>query len=251
MRRAGTRSCAADMHRFFTTEIQPNSATVRGDDVKHIAKVLRLKPGDTVQLCDGDGRECEAEISSISPDSVQFRTQTWRESLTEPKTRVVLFQCLPKAGKMETIIQKCVELGADGFVPVRSERCVVVLKPPYEDRIERWQRVSEEAAKQSRRGRIPKVKLPCALDKLSFAAFQTVLVAYENERTVSLKSALQRAKGTDSIALLIGPEGGFSESEISLLEQRGAVSVSLGPRILRTETAGMAALAQILYEVEL
>ena len=239
------------MHRFFTTEIQPNTATVRGDDVKHIAKVLRLKPGDTVQLCDGNGSECEATISEVTSDAVRFSTQPWVRSITEPKTRVVLFQSLPKAGKMETIIQKCVELGADGFVPVQSERCVVVLKPQYEGRIERWQRVSEEAAKQSRRGRIPKVEQPCALDKLSFASFQTVLVAYENEQTVSLKTALQNAKGTDSIALLIGPEGGFSEQEIALLTAKGAVSVSLGPRILRTETAGMAALAQILYEVEL
>ena len=223
---------------------------MRGDDVKHIAKVLRLKPGDVVQLCDGNGSECEAVINSIAPDAVTFATQPWRSSVSEPRTRVVIFQCLPKAGKMETIIQKCVELGADGFVPVQSERCVVVLKPPYDGRIERWQRVSEEAAKQSRRGRIPQIARPCALNKLSFDGFQTVLVAYENENTVSLKAALQAANGTDSVALLIGPEGGFSDAEIDWLTAHGAQSVSLGPRILRTETAGMAALAQILYEVE-
>ena len=238
------------MHRFFTNEIQDHTAVVRDDDVKHIAKVLRLRPGDTVQLCDGEAHECEAEIVSIAQDAVTFRTQQWRRSETEPKTRVVLFQCIPKAGKMETILQKCVELGADAFVPVQSERCVVVLKPPYRDRIERWQRVSEEAAKQSRRGVIPKVELPISLEHLSFESFDTVLVAYENERTVSLKAALKNVSCGDSIALVIGPEGGFSEKEIELLTSRGAASVSLGPRILRTETAGMAALAQILYEVE-
>lgn len=222
---------------------------VRGDDVKHIAKVLRLRVGDAVQLCDGNGRECEAVIKSVSQDAVAFDTEPWREAKSEPLVKITLFQCLPKAGKMETIIQKCVELGACGFVPVQSERCVVVLKPPYEGRIERWQRVSEEAAKQSRRGIIPKVEMPVSLDKLDFTGFDTVLVAYENEQTVSLKTAL-RAASPNRVAIVIGPEGGFSDAEIETLTKKGARSVSLGTRILRTETAGMAMTAQILYEVE-
>ena len=238
------------MHRFFTTEIQPDTAVVRGEDVKHIAKVLRLHAGDRVQLCDGNGRECEAAIRSVSSDAVVFDTEPWQIAQTEPRTKITLFQCLPKAGKMETIIQKCVEIGVCGFVPVQSERCVVVLKPPYEGRIERWQRVSEEAAKQSRRGVIPQVALPTALDKLDFSDFDTVLAPYENERTVSLKTALRASCGT-RVAVVIGPEGGFSDAEIACLVENGAVSVSLGPRILRTETAGMATAAQILYEVEL
>ena len=237
------------MHRFFTTEIQPNTAVVRGEDVKHIAKVLRLRAGDPVQLCDGNGNECDAVIASVASDAVTFDTQPWRMAKSEPSVSVTLFQCLPKAGKMETIIQKCVELGACGFVPVQSLRCVVVLKPPYEGRIERWQRVSEEAAKQSRRGVIPMVDNPVALDKLDFSAFDTVLVAFENERTVSLKTALREQCGK-RIAILIGPEGGFSDAEIETLAKKGARSVSLGTRILRTETAGMAMLAQIMYEVE-
>ena len=249
MRKDGTPSFADKMHRFFTTEIQPNTAVVRGDDVKHIAKVLRLRTGDAVQLCDGNGRECDAVIRSVSPDAVTFDTEAWREAETEPRVKITLFQCLPKAGKMETIIQKCVELGACGFVPVQSERCVVVLKPPYEGRIERWQRVSEEAAKQSRRGVIPQVELPVSLDKLDFTGFDTILAAYENERTVSLKAAL-RAADPGRVAIVIGPEGGFSDAEVETLKEKGAVAVSLGTRILRTETAGMAMTAQILYEVE-
>ncbi len=237
------------MHRFFTTEIQPNTAVVRGDDVKHIAKVLRLRADDAVQLCDGNGRECDAVIRSVSPDAVVFQTEPWRAAETEPCVSITLFQSLPKAGKMETIIQKCVELGACGFVPVQSERCVVVLKPPYEGRIERWQRVSEEAAKQSRRGIIPKVLPPIALDKLDFSGYDTVFAAYENEHTVSLKTALREHCGT-RIAIVIGPEGGFSDTEIETLVHKGARTVSLGTRILRTETAGMAMTAQILYEVE-
>ena len=237
------------MHRFFTNEIQDGNAVVRGEDVKHISRVLRLKAGDAVQLCDGQGNECEAAIVSIAQDAVMFRTAPWTKAKSEPDVSVTLFQCLPKAGKMETIIQKCVELGAARFVPVQSERCVVVLKAPYEGRIERWQRVSEEAAKQSRRGRIPEVALPQTLRTLDFSAYDTVLVAYENERTVSLKTAL-RAHPCRNIAIVIGPEGGFSEEEIAILTEKGAVSVSLGTRILRTETAGMAMLAQIMYEVE-
>ncbi len=237
------------MHRFFTTEIQNGTAAVRGEDVKHIAKVLRLRAGDCVQLCDGEGNECDAVITSVAPDAVTFETQPWQRAKTESETRITLFQCLPKAGKMETIIQKCVELGASAFVPVQSERCVVVLKPPYAGRIERWQRVSEEAAKQSRRGVIPTVYEPAAVDKLSFADFDAVFAAYENERTVSLKTAL-RAHPGKRIAIVVGPEGGFSDAEIETLVKKGAVSVSLGPRILRTETAGMAMTAQILYEVE-
>ena len=237
------------MHRFFTSDIQAHTAAVRGEDVKHISRVLRLRIGDCVQLCDGQGNECDASVSAIAPDAVTFETQPWRRAKSEPDVSVTLFQCLPKAGKMETIIQKCVELGACGFVPVQSERCVVVLKPPYEGRIERWQRVSEEAAKQSRRGIVPVVALPEPLKSLDFSAFDTVLVAYENERTVSLKQAL-RSGAHKTIAIVIGPEGGFSEEEIAILTTRGATSVSLGTRILRTETAGMAMLAQIMYEVE-
>lgn len=237
------------MHRFFTSDIQAHTAAVRGEDVKHISRVLRLRIGDCVQLCDGQGNECDASISAIAPDAVTFETQPWRRAKSEPDVSVTLFQCLPKAGKMETIIQKCVELGACGFVPVQSERCVVVLKPPYEGRIERWQRVSEEAAKQSRRGIVPVVALPEPLKSLDFSAFDTVLVAYENERTVSVKQAL-RSGAHKTIAIVIGPEGGFSEEEIAILTTRGATSVSLGTRILRTETAGMAMLAQIMYEVE-
>ena len=237
------------MHRFFTNEIHEHTAVVRGEDVKHISRVLRLRAGDCVQLCDGQGNECGAVIESVAPDAVTFQTQPWTKAESEPNAAVTLFQCLPKAGKMETIIQKCVELGAAGFVPVQSERCVVVLKPPYEGRIERWQRVSEEAAKQSRRGRIPAVELPKTLKELDFSDFDTVLAAYENERTVSLKTAL-KAHPCRNIAIIIGPEGGFSGEEIAILTGKGASTVSLGTRILRTETAGMAMLAQIMYEVE-
>ena len=239
------------MHRFFTTEIQGNRAFIRGDDVKHIARVLRLRTGDVIRICDGKGNECESSIVSVGNDVVVSETGEWFRSVTEPATSVTLFQCIPKSGKMETIIQKCVELGIDAFVPVQSERCVVILKPPYDSRIDRWQRVSEEAAKQSRRGRIPIVHAPCNMEDLEFGSFDAVFAAYENERTTTFKQALKQCVSCRNIAILIGPEGGFSDHEIELLKEKGAISVSLGPRILRTETAGMSMVAQIMYEVEL
>lgn len=222
---------------------------LHGDDVKHIARVLRLKAGDEIALCDGCGTECTAVIERIEKDVVACRRFEVTQSASEPRTKVTLFQGLPKTGKMETIVQKCVELGVDRIVPMLTERCVVQPKESFSNRIERWQRVGEEAAKQSRRGTIPTVSELQRIDVLDFSAFDLVLVAFENERTTSLKDALKNFSGV-RVALLIGPEGGFCDREIELLSKRGARAVSLGPRILRTETAGMAMLAQVLYEVE-
>lgn len=236
------------MHRFFVKETGA-AVTIRGEDVKHIARVLRLSPGDAITLCDGSGMECSAVIRSIDRDAVACDCEPWTACKTEPSVSVTLFQGLPKTGKMETILQKCVELGVRSVVPMLTRYCVVQPKESFRDRIERWQRVAEEAAKQSRRGVIPKVGDLKRIGSLDLSGFDLVLVAYENERTTSLKAALRGFSGK-SIAILIGPEGGFAPEEIEGLVAMGAKSVSLGPRILRTETAGMAMLAQILYEVE-
>ena len=149
----------------------------------------------------------------------------------------------------ETIVQKCVELGVYSVVPMLTQYCVVQPKESFSGRIERWQRVAEEAAKQSRRGIIPQILPLVRLESASFLDYDLVLLAYENERATTLKQTLTGFLGK-RIAMLIGPEGGFSEEEVNRLTERGAKSVSLGKRILRTETAGMAMLAQILYEVE-
>ncbi len=237
------------MHRFFIRQPITETVALRGDDVKHITRVLRLREGDRITLCDGRNHECMATIESITKDAVQCRCDTPTECVTEPKVRVTLFQGLPKTGKMETIIQKCVELGIDTVVPMQTEFCVVQPKESFMDRIERWQRVAEEAAKQCRRGMIPKVNSLVKLSVFDASEFDLCLVAYENERHTTLKEALFGFEGT-KIAILIGPEGGFSESEIGALKQKGVKSASLGKRILRTETAGMAMLAQIMYEVD-
>lgn len=238
------------MSRFFTNEIAPDgsSARITGEDVRHISKVLRLRIGDVVELCDGACMEYQGKISSITPDVVTLELADAHTSPAEAEHRVTLFQGLPKAGKLETIIQKCTELGIDTVVPVEMERCVVVAKD-FSKKLERYQRVAEEAAKQSRRGMIPSVKDAVSLKKVDFSCFDTVLVPYEGEQEMTLKTALQNGVGK-RIAVIIGPEGGFEQEEVAYLQKQGGIPVTLGSRILRTETAGMAVLAQILYELE-
>ena len=238
------------MRRFFTDDIAEQSATITGDDAHHISRVLRMKAGDALSLCDGAGHEYDATISSISPDAITCALGERRESAAESPVHVTLFQCLPKTGKMELIVQKCTELGVFAVVPVVSARCVVVPNKDYDKKRERYNRVALEAAKQSRRGIIPTVLPLIELKKIDVKAFDLFLVAYEDENNISLKQALRAVKSPQSIALLIGPEGGLEEGEVAQLVKAGAKSVSLGPRILRTETAGMAMLAQTLYEVE-
>ena len=237
------------MHRFFTNEIQQNIAVIRGEDVKHITRVLRLQLDEEIQICDGNGKEGIATILSLESDRVTVSVSDFHPSASEPECKVTLYQGLPKTGKMETIIQKCVELGIETIVPMLSKRCVVQPKESFQNRITRWQRVSLEAAKQSKRGKIPTIQPLIKCSDLPVKDYDLVLVAYELEQSQSLKEILKNGR-YKSIALVIGPEGGFEESEISDLIASGARSVSLGARILRTETAGMAMLAQVLYEVE-
>ena len=238
------------MRRFFCETIITSSATITGDDAHHISRVLRMKAGDALSLCDGAGYEYDAVITAILQDRVECSLGEKRISDVESPVRVTLFQCLPKTGKMELIVQKCTELGAFSIVPVLSARCVVVPNKDYEKKRERYNRVALEAAKQSRRAMIPQVLPLVELKKIDVKAFDLFLVAYEDEGAVSLKQALRAANAPKTIALLIGPEGGLEEGEVGRLVQAGAHSVSLGRRILRTETAGMAMLAQTLYEVE-
>ena len=238
------------MCRFFCETITQGTATITGDDAHHISRVLRMKAGDALSLCDGAGNEYDAVITAIAQDAVSCTVGERHASETESPVRVTLFQCLPKTGKMELIVQKCTELGVFAVVPVVSARCVVVPGKDYDKKRERYNRVALEAAKQSRRGMIPSVLPLVELKKIDVQSFDLFLVAYEDETAVSLKQTLRGANAPASIALLIGPEGGLEEGEVASLVAAGAKSVSLGKRILRTETAGMAMLAQTLYEVE-
>ena len=238
------------MHRFFTDQITAGEAQITGDDVRHVVRVLRLKPGDEVTLCDGRGSEYGGVITKLCDDAVTCSVGRPHASKAEPKCRVSVLQCLPKTGKMELIVQKCTELGAEAVVPVISRRCVAQPSSNFEIKRVRYQRIAEEAAKQSRRGMIPRFEGLTRIEALDPAAFELFLIAYEDERAVTLKAALKGRRGVKRMGVLIGPEGGFTPEEVARLTERGAVTVSLGARILRTETAGMAMLAQILYEVE-
>lgn len=241
------------MHRFF---IEPhavcgNEAVLTGEDVQHIAKVLRLRAGDEVTLCDGAKTEYTARIDSVEKERITLRVLETAASKTESAVEITLYQGLPKAGKLETIIQKCVELGIGKVIPFDAERSVVKLsEKDFAKKQSRYQRVAYEAAKQSRRGIIPEVSGLVKLAKEDFSGFDLILLAYEEERGTTLKKALRAKMDAKRIALIVGPEGGFAPEEADMLIQRGAVSVSLGPRILRTETAGMAMLAMTVYELE-
>lgn len=235
------------MSRFFVTS--QTAPVIEGEDYKHLASVLRMKAGESVTLCDRAGMECRAEITALTGKQALLNPGAWTPCKSEPIHRVTLFQCLPKTGKMEVILQKCTELGLDTLTPVVSRRCVALPGKDYEKKRQRYEKVAEAAAKQSGRGRIPTVTMPVDMDRLDFSAYDLVLLAYEGEETLSLKQAISRDPGK-RIALLIGPEGGFEEEEVRLAVEKGAVSVSLGSRILRTETAGMAMLAQLLFALE-
>jgi len=225
-------------------------------DIKHMTKVMRLSEGDTVDVSDSMEWEYTAEIVSVDSDEVLLAIVDKQKFAREPEIRVTLFQGVPKAGKMETIIQKCVELGVHAIVPVFMERTVVVEKGNFGKKLDRWQKISDEAVKQCKRGMIPQIE-----DQLQFkemlpklADFDLILFPYENESNYSIKDCL-RSLPTDArpqtVAIVIGPEGGFSDKEAELMDEHGAVRVTLGKTILRTETAGMAALAMTMYELEL
>lgn len=238
------------MERFFVKFMPVGQMiALRGEDFIHATRVLRVRKGDNLELCDGAGQLCVGTVQAVEKDCCLLTAGAWQAGHGEPAHKVTLFQCLPKGDKMEWITQKCVELGMHALVPVLSDRCVSQPKDDYEKKRERLQRIAQEAAKQSKRDVLPVVLSLQRLTDLDFSDFDTVLLAYENEKTVSLKTALRRGIGR-RIALLVGPEGGFAADEVVLLCERGANAVSLGTRILRTETAGMAMLAQLLYEVE-
>lgn len=235
------------MHRFFALPLNEDLIKITNEDAKHINKVLRLSIGDEVIVCDGKGTDYICSISSIDKNEVLLEIKEKHINLAEPKTKITLYQGIPKAGKMEYIIQKCTELGASEFVPVSTNRCVA--KMENESKIERLSKVAYEASKQCGRGVIPKVTNQLSFKQLIdvLLKHELILVPYESEENLSLKAALKEINAND-IAVIIGPEGGFEKEEIDALEKIGAKIVTLGKRILRTETAGMATVAMIMYD---
>ncbi len=244
------------MHHFFVSPqaVREDRVTITGPDVNHIRNALRMRQGESLLISDGEGNDYHCQISSMENGLVEARIAKRRESRELPM-RLYLFQGLPKSDKMELIIQKSVELGAYQVIPVITKNAVVKLDAKKEkSRLERWQAISESAAKQSGRSRIPKVERIMSLkEALKMAEkFDQILIPYENQTGMdTMKKALEAAgQDTRSVAVFIGPEGGFDESEIFLAKEYGAVPVSLGRRILRTETAGLAILSLFMMKAE-
>lgn len=237
------------MHRFFIdpAAMEGNIARLSEEDAAHALRVLRLKEGDEIRICDGCDREYPAWIENASKKSVTARLGAGYALKAEPATRITLYQGMPKAGKMEYLVQKGTEIGISRFVPFFSSRCVV---KPGKDKGERYGRVAYEAAKQAHRGAVPRVELPVDFTGLCQAlqGHELTLAAWEEERALSVRTALAAAPEARDIALVVGPEGGLSAGETEELARAGAQVITLGPRILRTETAGAVLAALVLYE---
>lgn len=243
------------MHRFFVTDgcMYKDKIKIDGDDAAHILKVLRLRVGDEIIVCDGKEKDYLCTIASLEKKNVVCSITEVKENAAEPPLKLDLYQGFPKSAKMDLIIQKCTELGVSSVTPVYTERVVVrqYEDRDLDDRVERWQRIAEEASKQSGRGRIPKVCGPVSFkDVISrLKDYDISIIPYEKESCNGLKQFARGKNNTRSAAVLIGPEGGFTEEEVSMAKNAGAVPVTLGPRILRTETAGFVCLSILMYEL--
>ena len=248
------------MPKFFVAEnqINNNKITIIGNDVNHIKNVLRQKSGDKITICDtSKEQDYLCKIDKIEEKSIDCNIIEKLENNTESNVKVTIFQGLSKADKLELLIQKSVELGAYDITPLQMKRCVVKLNEKDKlKKIQRWQKISEVAAKQCGRNIIPKinnivnVKEVCNLCN----EYDIVLIAYENEKENTLKKELKNLKKLDKeeikVAVIIGPEGGIAPEEIEMFEENGAKIITLGNRILRTETVALSVLSIIMYELE-
>lgn len=238
------------MSKFFIPRenISSDRLIINGEDVKHIIKVLRMGVGDTLTCCDGMGNDYEAKIEAVGTE-IECSVISCTKAETESNIRVILIQGIPKAAKMDYIIQKTTELGICEIFPCDMSRCVS--KPEGNKKTERWQKIATEAAKQSGRGVVPVVhnaiKVSEAIELLKEA--DIAFVPYECAEDNYLKPILQAASTPKTVAFMIGPEGGFDKKEIESLVENGIPAVSLGKRILRTETAGEAVLSMVMYEL--
>lgn len=245
------------MYQFFVepSQIQEKKIIITGSDVNHIKNVLRMKVGEEIAVSNGvDGREYRCGIEAFAQDQVICSLRFIREEGVELPSKIYLFQGLPKADKMELIVQKAVELGVFEVIPVAVKRCVVKLdEKKAAAKVSRWQGIAEAAAKQSKRGVVPVVKEPMTMQEAAAYAqeMDVRLIPYElagdMAHTRQLIEAIEPGK---SVAVFIGPEGGFEESEVALALDAGIEPITLGRRILRTETAGLTVLSWLMYHLE-
>ena len=252
------------MPKFFVNSEQVDNGEIRiiGDDVNHIKNVLRMKVDDVFNVCDNiNSINYKVKIDSFESESVVCKILEKCENLAESNVKVHIYQGLPKADKMELIIQKSVELGVEKIIPVEMKRCVVKLDGKDKlKKVDRWNKISEVAAKQSGRDIIPEI---CQVETVKqmtekFDEYDLIILCYENEKDLFIKDVLRDSKVIDilhenngiKIAVIIGPEGGIDSSEVNVMNEKGARVVSLGNRILRTETVAISLLSIIMYEFE-
>lgn len=244
------------MYHFFAPveNVLDGTITITGDDVNHIKNVLRMTKGEKVVISCGQGIDYYCIIDSIQDTEIGLLIEDEKPAVTELPVKITLFQALPKSDKMELIVQKAVELGAFEIIPVKTRRCVVKLdEKKAHKKVERWNSIAESAAKQSGRGIVPQVG-----DVVTFAqalavaeTMDTVMIPYElSDDMAGSVAAMKKAARGGSIGIFIGPEGGFERGEVEQAMEKGAVPVSLGKRILRTETAGLAALSVLMFLIE-
>ena len=238
------------MTRFFVEPdaMQPNIIILTGENASH-AKVLRLKAGEQVLVCDGDGNECICTTSDISPQQVCLVVDRRQSATSEAKVQASVYMAFSKGDKLEHVIQKATELGAFEIVAFPSNRCVS--RPDHKSlvkKIERWQKIAASAEEQSGRGRIPEVVVldsyNAALERAAKA--DVSILFYENERATTLRMALEE-KAFSTISLLTGPEGGLEDREVEMAKDKGLKICTLGSRILRCETAPLCALSAVMY----
>ncbi|MBN2222965.1 MAG: 16S rRNA (uracil(1498)-N(3))-methyltransferase [Vallitaleaceae bacterium] len=244
------------MYHFFVEENQISESHIDmlGDDVNHAMNVLRLGVDEQVVLCDQKGIDYKCSIESLTKERIRCKILSKEKSISELPVRISLFQGAPKQDKMESIIMKSVELGVCEITPIYMKRSIVKYDDKKEaKKTERWQSISLGAAKQSKRGIVPKVCSPLSFREFmkDLSGFDLILVPYENERGMDeTRKVISSIQTGMRIAIVIGPEGGFDESEIHELQQQNARIITLGNRILRTETASPAILAMITYQIE-
>lgn len=244
------------MYQFFVDDAQIGRefVTITGEDVNHIKNVLRMKAGEKIRISNQQGRDYYCEISEVTDTFVQADILNEDAASTELPSKIYLFQGIPKGDRMETVIEKAVELGVYEIIPVAMKYCVVKLDAKKEAaKVARWQKQAEAAAKQSKRSIIPKIHPVMSYKEAVEYAMQcdVRLVPYENERGMQgTREALSTIKAGTSVSVMIGPEGGFAEDEIAQVKDFMQV-ISLGKRILRTDTAGIAVMSMLMLELEM
>ena len=246
------------MQRFFVESYQIEEEAhrihINGTDVNHIKNVLRMKCGEDVWISDGGDKEYHCQIEELGEDEVLLHILYAQEPEYELPNKLYLFQGLPKADKMELIIQKAVELGAYRIVPFAAKRSVVKLdQKKAGKKRERWQAIAKGAAEQSKRGIVPQVQDVMSFQEaMNYAKeLDVVLVPYElQEGMKATEAVISKIEPGQSVGIFIGPEGGFDESEIEQAKEAGAITITLGKRILRTETAGLTTLSILMYHLE-